>query len=118
MRIVTGTSDLFLQSRISEVARQSGVEPVFASGPDELKRLVAERPAELVILDLSSTDYDPFLVGRELRAKFNAPLFGFYPHVKTELKKRADEMGFDYVVPNSSFLPSLRRVLLERAEDE
>jgi len=41
-----------------------------------------------------------------------------YPHVRTELKKRADEIGFEYVVPNSSFLPSLRRVLLERAEDD
>jgi PleD family two-component response regulator len=118
LRIVTGTADLFLQSRIAEVARQSGVEPVFASGPDELKSRVAERPAELVILDLSSTDYDPFSVARELRSKFNVRLFGFYPHVKTELKKRADEMGFEYVVPNSNFLPSLRRVLLERAEEE
>jgi len=27
-------------------------------------------------------------------------------------------MGFEYVVPNSNFLPSLRRVLLERAEDD
>jgi len=38
--------------------------------------------------------------------------------VKTELKKRADEMGFEYVVPNSNFLSSLRRILLERTEDD
>jgi PleD family two-component response regulator len=80
--------------------------------------LVAENRAELVILDLSSTDYDPFSVARELKMKFNTRLFGLFPHVKAELKKRADEVGFEYVVPNSSFLPSLRRILLERAEDD
>jgi PleD family two-component response regulator len=118
LRIVAATSDLFLRSRIAEVAKQTGVDPVFASGPDELRRMVAESPAELVILDLSTTDYDPFSIARELKTKFNTRLFGLFPHVKTELKKRADELGFEYVVPNSSFLPSLRRVLLERVEDD
>jgi hypothetical protein len=85
---------------------------------DELRRLVAETRPELVILDLSSTDYDPFSVAQELKTAFNSRLFGLYPHVRIELKKRADEIGFEYVVPNSNFLSSLRRVLLERAEDD
>jgi DNA-binding response OmpR family regulator len=118
LRLVAGTSDLFLRSRISELAKQSGADPFFATGPDELRRLVAETRPELVILDLSSIDYDPFSVARELRTVLSVRLFGLYPHVKTELKKQADEMGFEYVVPNSNFLSSLRRVLLERAEDD
>lgn len=118
MRIVAATSDLFLQSRIGELAQQTGAEAFFATAPDELRRLIGQNRAELVVLDLSSTDYDPFTIGRELKVKFNIRLFGMFPHVKTELKKRADEAGFEYVVPNSTFLPSLRRVLLERAEDD
>jgi PleD family two-component response regulator len=118
LRLVAATSDLFLRSRITELAKQTGADPYFGMGPDELRRLVAETRPELVILDLSSTDYDPFSVARELKTTFNVRLFGLYPHVKTELKKQADEMGFEYVVPNSNFLPSLRRVLLERAEDD
>lgn len=118
MRIVAATSDLFLQSRIAEVAKQTGAEPFFANSLDELRRTVAQNRAELVVLDLDSTEYDPFATGRELRTKFNTRLFGMFPHVKTELKKKADEMGFEYVVPNSNFLPNLRRVLLERAEDD
>lgn len=118
MRIVAATSDLFLRSRITELARQTGAEPFFATGPDELRKLVAQNRAELVILDLTSTDYDPFAMGRELKTKFNTRLFGLFPHVKTEMKKQADQIGFEYVVPNSNFLPSLRRVLLEGAEDE
>jgi PleD family two-component response regulator len=118
LRIVAATSDLFLRSRITELAKQTGADPFFGTGLDELKRLVAEKRPELVILDLSTTDYDPFSVAKELRTTFNSRLFGLYPHVQTELKKRADEIGFDYVVPNSNFLPSLRRVLLERAEED
>jgi len=118
LKIVAATSDLFLRSRIMELARQTGADPFFGAGPVELKRLVAEKKPELVILDLSSTDYDPFSVARELKTTFNSRLFGLYPHVQTELKKRADEIGFEYVVPNSSFLSSMRRVLLERAEDD
>lgn len=118
MRIVAATSDLFLRSRITELAKQTGADPFFGTAPDELRRLVAETRPELVILDLSSTDYDPFSVARELKTTFNSRLFGLYPHVRIELKKRADEIGFEYVVPNSNLLPSLRRVLLERAEDD
>jgi PleD family two-component response regulator len=118
LRLVAATSDLFLRSRITELAKQTGADPFFGTGPDELRRLVAETRPQLVILDLSSTDYDPFAVARELKTTFNSRLFGLFPHVRTELKKRADEIGFEYVVPNSNFLPSLRRVLLERAEDD
>ena len=118
MRLIAATSDLFLRSRITELAKQTGADPYFVTGPDELRRLVAENRPELVIFDLSSTDYDPFSVARELKTTFNSRLFGLYPHVRNELKKRADEIGFEYVVPNSNFLSSLRRVLLERAEDD
>ena len=118
MRLVAATSDLFIRSRITELAKQTGADPYFGTGTDELRRLVAEKRPELVILDLSSTDYDPFSVAKELKTTFNSRLFGLYPHVRTELKKRADETGFEYVVPNSNFLPSLRRVLLDRVEDD
>ena len=118
MRLVAATSDLFLRSRIAELAKQTGAEAFFATAPDDLKRTVAENRAELVIIDLSSGDLDPFLVGQELKTKFNTRLFGLYPHVKMELKKRANQVGFEYVVPNSDFLQSLRRVMLEGAEDD
>ena len=118
MKLVAATSDLFLRSRITELAKQTGADPFFGTEPREVRRLVAEKRPELVILDLSSTDYDPFSVGNELKTAFNSRLFGLYPHVRTELKKRADEIGFEYVVPNSNFLSILRRVLLERAEDD
>ena len=116
--MLAATSDLFLRSRITELARQTGNESFFASGPEEIRKVAAQSRAELIILDLSSTEYDPFSLGKELKVTLPVRLFGLFPHVKRELKKRADEIGFEYVVPNSSFLDSLRRILLERAEDD
>ena len=118
MRVLAATSDLFLRSRIAEVAKQTGAEPYFASGGDEIMKLAAESRAEVVILDLSSTEYDPFSLARKLKAAFNPRLFGLFPHIQIELKKKADQNGFEYVVPNSSFIANLRRVLLEGAEED
>ncbi len=118
MKIIAATSDLFLRSRIAELASQTGADALFADSADALKKLTAANRPQLVILDLSSTEYDPFSIGRELKNSFNTRLFGLFPHVKTDLKAKADSVGFEYVVPNSSFLPSLRRVLLEGAEDD
>src|SRR5207253_11286267 len=100
------------------LGRHTRADAPSRTGPDQLSQLVARTRPDLVILDLSSPDFDPFSVARELKTTFNSRLFGLYPHVRTELRKRADEIGFEYVVPNSSFLPSLRRVLLERAEND
>ena len=67
---------------------------------------------ELVILDLASTDYDPFSCARKLK-EIPAPpkILGMFPHIRTDLKLRAQEVGVDYVVPNSSFLKTLKSVL-------
>lgn len=118
MKIIAVTSDLFLRSRIGELAKQTGTDALFATDADMLRKLSASNHPQLVILDLSATDYDPFSIARELKSSYNPRLFGLYPHVKTDLKIQADKAGFEYVVPNSSFLPSLRRVLLEGAEDD
>ncbi len=118
MKIIAATSDLFLRSRIAELARQTGADAYFADNADTLKEMVASSRPQLVILDLSASEYDPFSLARELKVSYNARLFGLFPHVKTDLKAKADSVGFEYVVPNSSFLPSLRRVLLEGAEND
>ena len=118
LKIIAVTSDLFLRSRIAELAKQTGADALFAENPDVLRKLAASNRPQLVVLDLSATEYDPFSVARELKVSYNPKLFGLYPHVKTDLKIKADKLGFEYVVPNSSFLLSLRQVMLEGAEDD
>lgn len=118
MKIAAATSDLFLRSRIAEIAKQTGSEATFADGVEELTKLVASNRPQLVILDLSTNDYDPFSVAHDLKISSNARLFGFFPHVRTDLKAKANSVGFEYVVSNSSFVTSLKRVLLEEADDD
>ncbi|HZY94187.1 MAG TPA: hypothetical protein VFE98_04905 [Candidatus Bathyarchaeia archaeon] len=117
-RIVAFTSDLFVRSRIAEIAKQTGAEAAFAEDVGQLTEMVVQKRPQLVIFDLSTTDYDPFSVATELRTFSSVRLFGLYPHVRTDLKAKANSAGFEYVVPNSGFVASLRRVLLEGAEDD
>jgi len=66
----------------------------------------------LVVLDLASSDYDPFQMAKELKEQPNPPvLFGFYPHVRSELKARAQNVGFDYIVTNRELTSELNKVL-------
>ncbi len=116
--IVAFASDLFVRSRIAEIAKQTGTQAAFAENVKGLKEMVAQNSPQLVIFDLSTTEFDPFSVARELKTVSSVKLFGLYPHVRTDLKAKADSAGFEYVVPNSGFVASLRRVLLEGAEDD
>jgi len=110
--IVAVTSDLFLQSRISELAISVGVNAHFASDSEGLKRTLTA-DTFLVILDLSPTDYDPFVIIQEAKASWpSLRILGFFPHVKSELKTRAENAGVDVVVPNSRFIETLRKVLV------
>jgi len=73
--------DLLFGSRV-----QGGVE---AAGHE---LVAAEAQPDLVIADVEVVD--PAAVAGPRR-------LGFYPHVQPELKRRAEEAGFDMVVPRS-----------------
>ena len=72
--------------------------------------------------DLVSLDGDPELVIADVEALDPSTIggvrrLGFYPHVQPELKHRAEEAGFDMVVPRSRIareLPDLVEKLLGR----
>lgn len=96
-RVAVVVPDLLFGSRV-----QGGVQ---AAG-HELVGVDAE--PDLVIADVEVVD--PTSVDGPRR-------LGFYPHVQPELKKRAEEAGFDLVVPRSRIareLPDLVEKLLAR----
>lgn len=110
--VVAATTDLFLQSRISEVVKPLGFEAKFVRNSEELTEAVKRANPTLVILDLSSSEYDPFACARTLKSSSpTLKIFGFFPHVREELMTRAKNSGIDYVVPNSGLLKSLKNVL-------
>ena len=109
--VVSWTSDLFLRSRIGELAGSLGLTTLFVSDIKELRELVSQRTM-LVILDLASYEYDSITVVKTLKEEWPRLLvLGFYPHVRKDLEAKAKDVGVDFVVPNSSFLKSLRKIL-------
>ena len=94
-RVAVVVPDLLFGSRVQGGVQAAGHELVPAGdAPD------------LVIADVEVVD--PATVEGERR-------LGFYPHVQPELKKRAEDAGFDLVVPRSRIareLPELVERLL------
>jgi hypothetical protein len=90
-RVVALAPDLFFASKIEATLSAAGHEVTIVSSPVELTA-AAER-ADLVIVDLDSAP--------ALDAPLGTPRLGFYSHVDVDVRRRAEEAGFDLVVPRS-----------------
>ena len=112
VQILAITSDLFLQSRIAELGRSLGKTAKIVTTEKDLIKETGSNKPEIVVLDLASTDYDPFSCAKRLKEMPTTPkILGTFPHIRSDLRARAQEVGVDYIVPNSSFLKTLRSVL-------
>ena len=115
--LVAVTSDLFLQSRTTELAASLGVAAHFTADSAGLKRQVT-RDTVLVVLDLSETDYDPFALARDVKESWpSLRILGFFPHVRADLKARGERAGVDVIVPNSKFIETLGKLLAKEAQE-
>jgi hypothetical protein len=104
-RVVAIAPDLFFASKIDATLKAAGHEVTIIS-----KDPVSGDP-DLVIVDL---DNNPDL---GLALPPGTPTLGFYSHVDVDTRRRAEEAGFDLVVPRSRMareMPALVAGLLER----
>jgi hypothetical protein len=85
-RIALLCPDLLFGSKLQGALRAAGHEPV---GPGE--------EAELLVVDL--TDDPDVRIAQAAEA--NIPRLGFYSHVEQDVRRRAEEAGFERVVPRS-----------------
>lgn len=88
-RIALLCPDLLFGSKLQGSLRAAGHEPV---GPDD--------EAELLIVDLTS-DPDARIARSAGAAGTGRPRLGFYSHVEQDVRRRAEEAGFERVVPRS-----------------
>ncbi len=109
--IIAATSDLFIRSRLKELADLLGHETRFSTDPTTIADLAKSHPGCLIILDLETSEYDSPSLARTLKHSSTSRILGYYPHVRTDLAKNAKEAGVDYVVPNSGFLKTVKEVL-------
>ena len=112
--VMAVVEDMFFASKIRAVAEHLGVTVHFQRSTDEaLEAARADRPS-LIIADLHSQRCDPFSLAEQLKADENLrniPLVGFFSHVQVALQKRADEAGYDRVMPRSAFTKNLPEIL-------
>jgi DNA-binding response OmpR family regulator len=94
--------DLLFGSKVEGGLRAAGHD-VTRYDEDEQARAAAAG-ADVLVVDLTADDYDgatlvdSMKMGRELEG---VPTLGFYSHVDQETRRRAEEAGFDLVVPRS-----------------
>jgi hypothetical protein len=101
-RVALLCPDLLFGSKLQGALRAAGHEPV---GPDD--------EAELLVVDL--TDDVDARISRSAEA--GLPRLGFYSHVEQDVRRRAEEAGFDRVVPRSRMAreaPALVDAMLAR----
>ncbi|HLL16081.1 MAG TPA: hypothetical protein VK388_13540 [Pyrinomonadaceae bacterium] len=112
--VLVAVDDLFFAAKIRATAGHLGVEVVFPRSLDALVEAARDDAPPLVIVDLHLQRYDPFAVALRLKsveALRETPLVGFFSHVQIELQRRAEDAGFDHIMPRSAFTKRLPEIL-------
>src|SRR5712692_1556395 len=120
INVIAVVDDLFFASKIRGTAEQLAVTVRFVKTCDEVITASIEPPA-LIIADLHSQRCDPIQLAQQIKSNPRlraVPLLGFFSHVETELKRQAEEAGFDRVIPRSVFSNDLGRILRDAAMQE
>ena len=97
-RVVAFVPDLMFGSRVVSALSASGHEPVLAMDADAARSQLPG--AELLIVDLTDDTAARIEEARQLRSG-DLRLLGFYSHVEADVRDRAEQAGFDLVVPRS-----------------
>ena len=86
-RILAIAPDLFFASKIDATLRAAGHEVTIGSD-------AGETAADVLIVDLDAA-------GPDVAVAPGTPRLGFYSHVDVDTRRRAEEAGFDLIVPRS-----------------
>jgi len=95
-----------------ELAKSLGASAKLVTNEEDLLRQANSDHPNLVVLDLTASEYDPFSCAQKLKTMTSPPkILAIFPHIRTDLKLKAEEVMIDYIVPNSGFLKTLKSVL-------
>lgn len=115
VRVLAAVEDIFFAAKIRAAAESVGVTVSFPRTDKSFGESAAGDPPALVVCDLHSMRHDPFALAAALKSDERTravPVVGFFSHVETELKRRAEAAGFDHVLPRSAFSQRLPDILL------
>ena len=112
--VIAVVDDMFFASKIRATAEHLGVTVRFARSTDEALAAARQEEPSLIIADLHAQKCDPFSLAEQLKADETlraVPLLGFFSHIQTELQQRAEQSGYDRVMPRSLFTKRLPEIL-------
>jgi len=101
-RVALLCPDLLLGSKLEGAMRAAGHDVTRYDGEDMAR--AAAGGADVLVVDLNADEYDGAVLvesmrmGRELDG---VSALGFYSHVDQDTRRRAEQAGFDLVVPRS-----------------
>lgn len=98
-RVVAVFDDLLLGSNVLGMLRAAGHDATLTGGAD-----VHPAGADLLIVDLGASTFDGVEIAQRLRAAgelAETRTLGVYSHVDAATRNRAQDAGFDLVVPRS-----------------
>jgi DNA-binding NarL/FixJ family response regulator len=106
-RVLALTADLLFGSRIQGDLTAAGDEVELIADEARLRTRLADadRPAvDVLVVDLTDAELDGATVFEALAAEGvlgSLRILGFYSHVDVPARERAEQAGFDLVVPRS-----------------
>lgn len=114
--VMAAVDDMFFASKIRATADALEIDVRYVKTPDAAMDLARTELPSLIIADLHSVKCDPLGLAERLKADKDlrtVPLIGFFSHVDVELRRRADSVGYDVVLPRSVFSNRLPEILRE-----
>ncbi len=121
-RIVCVIDDLFFLAKVQETARKLNVKVDFVKSDKELLDRATSNGHEapsLIIVDLNNTGAKPLTTIPKLKSKLKGTsIIGFLSHIQGELKVKAQEAGFDAVMPRSALSQNLAQILRRHGAPE
>jgi DNA-binding NarL/FixJ family response regulator len=105
-RVLALVPDLLFGSRLQGALTAAGHELELLGDEPQLRERLAdrERPAQVLIVDLTDGGLDGASIVASLRGARElgeVRTLGFYSHVDAAARERAEQAGFDLVVPRS-----------------
>jgi CheY-like chemotaxis protein len=120
-RVLALVPDLLFGSRVQAALVAAGHEVELLSGPASVgARLAAAPHVSVLVVDLTSDQLDGAAVVRACATDgtlAGTRTLGFYSHVDTETRERAEQAGFDMVVPRSRMAREGAELVTRLAQD-
>jgi DNA-binding NarL/FixJ family response regulator len=112
--VLVAVDDLLFSSKIRTVAKQAGVEIVFARTPPEILEQMRTLKPGLAIFDLNSAKADPINTLTAIQQDAGLAsirTIGFVSHVDADTIYAARAAGIHEVMPRSAFVTQLADIL-------